>query len=270
MIFAILDYWHYSKRTGRFDVSKDAFAGLAHMGYLPDDVLSQIQIGDCLVTQRLDSRLSWAMMWFTSSPIDHLAIYVGEGRIAHVTLAGFKEHSIRVFGPNTRILPIGIEPLIPNRESELRTQDTIPEPRKRLAHILPPRAQLAWIAAMIILGFHHERFRWKFVWDTLFASVPSEMIICAVSGLPFMPILSGGIVLSAIFNRVKSRFYEIFDKPQEDLSHPDILYHTLMRNGCTLFTTIGPIVATDFGLLPLKVALSLYGESADDSANDEL
>jgi hypothetical protein len=270
MIFAALDYWHYLKRAGRFDGDKDAFAGLAHMGHLSDDVLAQVQMGDCLVTQRLDSKLSWAMMWFTSSQIDHSAIYIGNGRIAHVTLAGFKQHSIRVLGRNTRILPIGIEPLISLEKPSTRPQSVLPKPRARPSHIFPPKAQLAWIAARIILGFHHERFRWKFILDTLFVTLPSDMIACTATGLPLIPFLSGNVVLIAVFNRMKSAVFRMLNKPQEVLSHPDILYHSLLRSGCTLYTTIGPIVATDFGLLPLKIALSLYRECADDGADDEL
>lgn len=76
--------------------------------------------GDLILSGHMSSSLSWAVMYMSNFPLSHLAIYVGDKRIAHATTAGVCEHDIKVlFGANNILLPL-LPPLETSKRAEVQ------------------------------------------------------------------------------------------------------------------------------------------------------
>src|SRR5206468_1167660 len=79
---------------------------LGHTRRVAKETLELLEPGDIIICQRMNSLMSWAVMYFGGGyAVDHLAIYVGEGRVVHATLAGVKENSIHILARGARVLP---------------------------------------------------------------------------------------------------------------------------------------------------------------------
>lgn len=270
MIFAALDYLQYRRRKGRFGENQKSGMGLGFLGRFPDEVVAELEIGDFIVTQRLDSWFSWAMLYFSSSAIDHVALYIGDGRIAHVTLSGYKEHSVHVFGPHTRLMAFRLAP--PDGGNPFHFEDGYREMerRRRPSHILPPKLQLTWVGARIVAGLHPERFRWKFLVDLLLLGVGIDLISFWITEIPFATVLAtiAAILFAMIFGVNQLRL--ALGAKLERLNHPDLMMRVFGNTGGVMFTSLGPLVASDFGLLPVKAFRALGRKRPEDSPDDEL
>lgn len=107
MIFALIDYLAYLRRTGRYsrDVNKSVMGG-AFQGETPVKVVDLLRPGDVLLVQTLDSPVSWLIMYLTTSEISHVASYLGDGKIIHSTSTGVSIDPIEaLFDQDTRVLP---------------------------------------------------------------------------------------------------------------------------------------------------------------------
>lgn len=246
---------------------------MAFLGGLPTKVVADLWPGDMIFTQRLDSRLSWAMMYFTSSPIDHVAIYAGDGKIAHVTLSGFKMHSIHVFGKNTRVLPVRLapprEPLADKPDlDKIITKWTARELPER--HPLPAKLQLVLIGLGIAFGVHAERFRWKFQADIAIMAVALDLLTHSFTRMPIFSVLACLAACLTLVNLARARRRDKTNMQHERFSHPDIAYRFFFNWGGLMFTTIGPLVVSALGLMPLKLFRALGRKCAEDGTDDEL
>jgi hypothetical protein len=107
LLFALWNYFQYRTRRGPYgnDLDKNAMA-VGHYDRLPPDVVSMLDVGDLIFTQKLDSLTSWGVMYFTKSDSDHCANYVGNGYIIHMTLGGSRIDKLRVLYGDTRLLPV--------------------------------------------------------------------------------------------------------------------------------------------------------------------
>jgi len=246
---------------------------LAHIGGIPDQLLRDLRPGDLILTQRLDAWLSWAMMYFTSSSIDHAAIYIGDGKIFHVTLSGSKEHSIRVFGRNTRILPLRFA-----LSSEVAPQPEVPDSAPEdhgstnsFINKVPSKIQLTIVALRIVTGLHPERFRWKFLADAFLLAACIDVPLYGLFEMIFVSPAVAILIGIALFNLVRFYLLSLFKRPPpEPTSHPDLLERAFSNSGGIILSPLGPLVVCELGILPLKVFSALTGQSADDGTSNEL
>jgi len=274
MIFAALDYWCFRRQSGRYSDGKDANMRLAHHGPLPQSVIDELQIGDMILTQRLDSRFSWAMQYFSSSMVDHAAIYKGEGRIAHITLSGFREHSVKVFGKGFKVLPIRLAPFMgdPFDFDEKGYDDSYRGPADRdidRQPLFPAKAQLVFVGIRIVAGVYPDRFRWKFLADLVLCGIILDLMTYWLTGVAAFTgtSLIFASVASIIYGTMRLRQH--FGARLRRMNHPDLLMRVVGRNGGLLFTTMGPLVLWQRSILPLHVFRALGRQRPEDSPDDE-
>lgn len=107
MIFALIDYIAYARRSGRYSRDfKKSIMGGAFQGEAPANALNLLRPGDVLLVQTLDSPIAWLIMYLTTSEISHVTSYLGNGQIIHSTSIGVSVDPIEsLFGENTRVLP---------------------------------------------------------------------------------------------------------------------------------------------------------------------
>jgi hypothetical protein len=234
MIFAALDYLNYRQRRGRYsDAQPDAGMGaLAFVDEIPDSQIRAFRIGDMIFTQRLNSFMSWAMMYVTSSPVDHTAIYYGDGKVAHRTLTGAGLHSLRSLAKNCRVV------IIRMNEGELRHWSHEFEalrPRihkgSKIMHALPTKGQLAVGALLAIHGLFPDRFRWKLWLDFFFA----VGLLSVLYNQLFGSLLIFGLPLYSLFSllvfRISGAIRRLRNQPSLIMSHPDIGYRLVFKVG---------------------------------------
>ncbi len=278
MIVALIDYVQYRLRAGRYgDHQRDGGMGaLAFVGSIPEDVVAQLEPGDVVFTQRLDSTLSWATMYFGSSPVDHMAIYVGDGNVIHATLGGVKMHTLKVLALNARVLIVKDPRSVVGGGLDEQPTGGVLTPRERWFHSLPPKGQLAMVAIEIVLGFYPASFRWKFFADVVFICVIIDTISYWLLNMYFA--LPAAFIFGCMI-AVNLSFYTIRKwrgKSYQLLSHPDIGYRNFFRYGGRMVTKLGTLVVCDLGLVPLDLFLAyrkrfgFSGQGSDDGADDKL
>ena len=272
MIFALYDYLQYAFRRGRFGDNQRSGMGMGHYGSLSQELLSDMRKGDIILTQRLDSKFSWAMMYFTSSAIDHAAIYLGDGKIAHMTLGGFKEHKLGVLTKNSRTLPLRFAPNGGEDPFDFGDGYSRLEPRRRMpSHRLPPKAQLIWAGIRINLGLHSDRFRWKFLADILVIGMVLDLMTVWATGFPVFCSIAASACLFASASALVLSVRQKFGAKLKPLSHPDLAFRAFSENGGVMLSNLGPLVCfRPIGILPLDTFRALGGESPEDGSQDEL
>ena len=180
MFFAFFDYLNYRCRKGRYsnDTSKN-FMALGHKGGLPEDIFQEIEPGDTILVQNLKSFLSWGTMYFTNCTATHTAIYAGSGRIAHMTLKGFRNHPISIlFDKDMNILPFrqrnrrSQEEIIQMLESAQRKNEALSSPKHRFFE--NTRKTYAWYREM--LGFSRKITLIYMILEGGWKSIPGEFI----------------------------------------------------------------------------------------------
>ena len=137
---------------------------------IPPQDMAKLKPGDLVFTQRLNSNLSWAMMYFTSSSIDHAAVYMGDEQVVHMTLAGTKQHSLRSVAQGCRVLimRMNMQQLARFAYENQKETDRIDKGSTR-RNELPPKLQLTVGALYTIHGKYWHRFRFK-LWIEFFAT----------------------------------------------------------------------------------------------------
>lgn len=243
MLLASLDFQNYRRRSGRFGDDQRSIMALGWIGRIPEDVVANLEIGDFILTQRLDSWFSWAMLYLTSSSIDHVALYIGEGRVAHVTLSGFKKHSIHAFGPNTRLMAVRFAPSAGANPFDFDDgyadgyRDFDDE--ENCSSPIPAKMQLALVGARIVVGFYPDRFRWKFLLDFLILGLALDLVSFWLSAAPlFTAAMLCISALSAAIFGIKQLLMTLGYRV-ERLNHPDNMVRALKNTGGVMFTSLG-------------------------------
>lgn len=289
MLFALWDYATYRLRRGRYGQGVGSSAlSLAYENVLPDDVIAQLERGDVILTQRMNSVWSWGTMYFASAFVDHAATYLGDGTVHHMTLGGERTHRVNVVAKGARTLParlnapLGDEHFLEGVDTEgagyeyaARTLDGgYVERGQRMSHLLPPKLQLVFIALRIMTGHYIERYRWWFSADIALLALLIDAALYYFFGWFVATPIAGLMLLLTGWNVAKWTYRKRTNKGYEILSHPDLFLRNLNKYGGIIFTSLGPLSLSEIGVLPLHVFLSLQnslglgGEGADDGADD--
>ena len=181
MLFALFDYMHYRTETGRFARNAPASPmGAAFAGTLPPGVLDLLEPGDCIFTCRYGSMLIWAVMYFTSSEISHVAMYIGDGVIAHSTLGGVLKQEIgTLFGDDVRLLPVHLGAKSDQQEA---IKKVIERSIGRPFGWRFVRAKLL----SILSGRDVAYFRWRFFIDVALVIICCDVPFALTTGWPIL------------------------------------------------------------------------------------
>lgn len=268
MIFALWDYFNYRRQAGRY--GNDQTDGGMHVAFydkVPNEVIEELNEGDAFFTQRLDSFRSWAMMYFTSSPVDHVGVYAGDGRVFHMTLDGSKIHSVRSVAKGSRILfcRIGYErPRWVERTNELESRL---DKGNFFVHSFPPKVQLVFGAIKIVSGKYPDRFHWKFLVDVFLLCLLFDLLSFFAFGLHLGAVIAVVYLIGLAINFLKFVIRKIRRTPHPIMSHPDTGYQAFFYSGGLMFTKLGHLVVCELGILPLKVVLGFARQSTDDGSD---
>lgn len=202
MLWALADYKHYKRKSGRFehDCSKSIMGG-AFEGELPETAVRILQPGDVLFVQTLGWPLSWSIMYLTSSEVSHVAFYIGNREISHATLSGVSTERIEaLFDPNTRLLPC-VWPM-PD-EKRLEVVQFLKE------HCVG--VPYGWLpvfvkAFRILAGRDWPYFRWKFFGDIALALIFLDLPLMFLTGHPIISWVIPAYLAVIGFNSVLWRF----------------------------------------------------------------
>jgi hypothetical protein len=280
MIFALFDFLQYRLRKGRYGADqKDAAMGdLSHYGEVPEHVINELRPADTIFTQRLDSIMSWGTMYFGSSSVDHVGVYVGGGLIEHMTLNGPRRHSLNVVARGARILAVrptlramqesflGSDP-----EGEYRRADGGYQDRSSAFwHGLSPEMQLIFYLPRILTGYYPAKYQWQFAADIFLAALlldaPLWFGLHAVIALP----IAGIAAVRTAYNLLKYRLGRKTNESYRILSHPDIAYRGFFTGGGLVFAGFDTYVLGPWGIMPISLfeALVNVGTSDDDLPDD--
>lgn len=271
MIFAAWDYLQYRRQKGKYGESPlDASLQIAFCDEIPENVVKQLNIGDMVITQRLDNWLSWAIMYFTKSPFDHVAMYAGDEKVAHVTLGGFKQHSLQTVakGARTVICRLGHERY--KWVEEFQREKEAIDVSDSFVKNLPPKVQFAFGALRIASGRYPDRLQLTIIIDVILFLSALEVAFGLTIGFHLGAALLILYFVLLALNFSKFAYRRAVGKSHPVISHPDIIFRCLIKSGGLIFTTLGPVVVCDLGIIPLKVVLRLAGQSANYGPYHEL
>ncbi len=224
MIFALVDYMHYRTETGRFAKhAPTSPMGAAFARTLPQGIVDLLEPGDCIFTCRYGSMLLWAVMYFTSSEISHVAMYIGDGLIAHATLGGILKQEIStLFGDDARLLPVHIGTDSDQQEALRRNVERI------LGRSFGWRSVRTKLLR-ILSGRDMAYFRWRFLFDAAIVIACCDFPFILTTGRPVLAWLLPAYVLLVLVNWVLWRTRPIL--VDEDYVKPIDLYMMLLASG---------------------------------------
>ncbi len=168
----VLDYLAYRRREGRYArFAGRSVMGGAFAGRLPPEAEGLLAPGDSIFTSQYGNVLAWAVMYVTSSEVSHVAIWLGDRKIAHATLGGLRVDPVdALYDADIRLLPVHVVQSEEERAVVVeRAMSRVGEPygwssvgRKGLA---------------ILSGRLRPRFRWHFVGDVAFVLVVCDAVM---------------------------------------------------------------------------------------------
>ncbi len=227
MIFAIVDYCRYVRRTGRFSRNYRNFMGGAFQGIVPTDKIDKMKPGDVVFVQTLNSGVSWLIMYLTSSEVSHVASYIGGGEIIHATTdAGVIVEPIEsLFDGNTRILIA--QSNMPDDERERFVS-------RQLSLRGTPYGKLVvyYKAYQILSGRDWRHFRWRFAADVILSILVLDIPALATLHHPvvswLIPMYLAMVVLHSLLWKVRPL------KQSESTAKPNDMIAIVMSSGATL------------------------------------
>jgi len=110
MILALIDYIHYKKRNGYYNLKNDPIMRYGFYCEIPSPTIDALEPGDIIFIFSYDSFISWIIMYLTKARMSHTAMYLGDKNIIHATTEGIISEPIKsLFGKNSVLLPLHIK-----------------------------------------------------------------------------------------------------------------------------------------------------------------
>lgn len=253
MFFALADLLRYRFRLQHYgDDPRRNILALGHTKRIPEDTLKALAPGDIILCQRLNSLLSWAVMYFGGGyAIDHVAIYLGDEKIVHATFAGVKEHSIHALSRGTRILPFrpfGMDESDPGFGQPRKQTEQAPHgggdtgsnaggavPDGAPGAILPPVLQLVLGGIQIVLGLRPTSFRWRYYIDVGFLATLLDLILWPLNHFPMVTTLWSVWLLILVRMRTQYRRQLLAGQKFKLDSHPGLIMRMMLNQGGHIF-----------------------------------
>lgn len=253
MIFALADLLRYRFRLGHYsdDPSKNVLA-LGHTHRVAKETLKVIEPGDIIICQRMNSFLSWAIMYFGGGyAVDHVAVYTGDGKVLHATLSGVKEHSIHTLARGARVLPFrlygldeadpGFKQPQPSRMQgdyaasvrEARPDEAVTESHHEA--VLPPHLQLLLAGIGIALGLRPTSFKWRYYFDLGLVAALLDLLLWPFNQFPMTCTIWGAWLLVLIRMRIRFRAQLRSGCKFERDSHPGLAILLMLNQGGYIF-----------------------------------
>lgn len=286
MIFALSDLLRYRLWRGHYgsDPGKNIMA-LGHTGRLPTETLQQLSPGDIILSQRMDSLLSWAIMYFGGYAVDHVAIYTGDGKVTHMTLSGVKVHSVNALARCARVLPFrpfGLDdedaaledsPISAGRHSK----GAVKEHRHGEAsvgadvegNVLPPHLQLLLGGMEIVLGLRPTSFRWRYYLDVGFTAIAVDLLLWPINYFPMTTTLWAVWLMVLIGMRVKFHFQLRAGQRFQYDSHPGLMMRHMLNQGGHIFPARPVNGRWKIRIWPAMPAPSLLRQRAHQSPSQQ-
>jgi len=241
MIFALSDYYHYRRRSGRYarDIRAGPMAGAWENG-IPPHVLAILSDFDALAFETFEFFGSWAIMYGTSSLISHVGMYKKPDQIVHMTARGLIIEPINnVFGPNVRILPLAWPP----DKTKTVTMDEAIRPYRETPY--------GWRvvrnkALKILSGRHWHYWRWRFFIDVALLLFVLDVPVRLVTGRFLLSWLVPAYLVVVLFNAVLWRFHPL--RPDEKNGAPADIVRLVLSNGGTAILDAYSLKGQDHGL----------------------
>lgn len=285
MIFALIDLFRYRFRLQHYgDDPRQNLLALGHTHRVAEETLKVIAAGDIIICQRMDSLLSWAIMYFGGRyAVDHVAIYVGDGKVIHATLAGVKEHSIHALARGARVLPFSFyvdngEPTFARPKSRFSQGDNASEPARNdptdISHqdaspLLPPHLQLLLAGVAIVLGLRPTSFRWQYYWDIGITAALIDLLLWPINHFPMACTIWTAWLIVLIRLRIRFRSQLRSGCNFEPDSHPGLVVRIMMRRGGYIFPSRPVNGQWKVKVFPESAALSSRQQTAPQSQNQQ-
>lgn len=286
MIFALIDLCRYRFRLGHYgdDPGKNIMA-LGHTNRVTEETLQVMAEGDMVICQRMNSMLSWAIMYFGGGyAVDHVAIYIGDGKVIHATLSGVKVHSIHTLACGARVLPFrlyGLDEADPGfKERSPRTvQDEAVNSTKEAPanpgnasgqqDVLPPYLQLLMAGIGIALGLQPMSFRWHYYLDLGLMAALLDLFLWKINQFPMACTIWGGWLLVLVQLRVRFRAQLRAGRKFKPDSHPGLAVQTMWSQGGYVFPSRPINGHWKVRILPGWAAPSLLQQKAPQSQSQQ-
>lgn len=181
MLSMIIDYVQYNFQIGRY--------GSKHLpksfcGNDLEQLWMHLRAGDVLFVFTPNSVLSWIVMYVTNEPFSHVALYAGNGKVSHMTTAGYSVDDVSIFIENRcKIVPL----VAPIEASD----------REKFRNAINTFAKMpyGWHSTIgkglrIFFGRDYPRFKLKFVGDVIFALCVLDLFALSVANMAFFYWLS--------------------------------------------------------------------------------
>lgn len=253
MIFALADLLRYRCSLGQYsnDPSKNVLA-LGHTHHVAEETLKVIAPGDIIICQRMNSFLSWAIMYFGGRyAVDHVAVYTGDGKVLHATFSGVKEHSIHTLARGARVLPFrpyelgeadpGFkkpQPSIVQGDYAVRVREVRPDEVDAESHnevVLRPHLQLLLAGIGIALGLRPTSFRWQYYFDLGLVAALLDLLLWPLNQFPMACTIWSAWLLALIRMRVRFRAQLRSGQKFERDSHPGLAILLMLNQGGYIF-----------------------------------
>jgi hypothetical protein len=252
MLFALADLFSYRFRRNHYgDDPRRNIMALGHVKRIPDETFQMLEPGDIILCQRMNSLLSWAVMYFGGYGVDHVAVYVGDGKIIHTTFSGVMQHSIHVLSRGTRVLPFRLYGMDESDPGFAQTREPpkgsfldrgTPGLRANGAKedgspnvVLPPVLQLTLVGIQIVLGLRPTSFKWRYYIDVGFLVALIDLILWPLNHFP-MGITVWAVWLLNLIRLRRQYRKQLFagQKFQPD-SHPGLFMRMMWNQGGHIF-----------------------------------
>ena len=207
-----------------------------------------------IICQRMDSLLSWAIMYFGGRyAVDHVAIYIGDGKVIHATLAGVKEHSIHTLARGARILPfrpygwdegdpLSTQTRSPSEQADNDRKGEVVEAKEPtearhedVVPLSPPHLQLLLVGLGIILGLRPTSFRWQYYWDVGFVAMLLDLVLWPINHFPMACTIWAVWLAVLVGMRIRFRMQIRGGRMFESDSHPGLVIRLMWNQGGYIF-----------------------------------
>ena len=222
LLIALLDFFKYKRKEGRFCSKFPFMMGNGFHHRLPEETLNILKPGDLIFVQTLNSFISWLIMYITKSDISHNAIYIGNGMISHATTGGILDEPIESLFGDSVIVPCRMKFDKLQQEKLIQAKNTF----------VGQPYNWNWVITkglLILSCREHIYFRFSYLFDALFGLLILDFPFLYFGGFPVMLWCYPMYLILILTNFIKSKKYPI--KIESNTVKPIEVYLLALERG---------------------------------------